>query len=66
MECGGGCACAGCHLLVDKANWESLPKADEMERDMLDFMEDAQPNSRLSCQLIVDESFAGMTFTVPQ
>jgi 2Fe-2S ferredoxin len=36
-ECGGGCACATCHVYVDQ-KWEGLTgKASDQEEDMLDF-----------------------------
>ena len=35
-ECGGACACATCHVYVDDAWIAKLPKAEQMEEDMLD------------------------------
>ena len=35
------------------------------ERDMLEFALDAQPTSRLSCQIKVDESLDGLVVSVP-
>ncbi len=66
MECGGGCACATCHVLVEHSFFDQLPAAEEMEVDMLEFSDDSQPNSRLSCQLIVDQSFEGLKVTIAE
>jgi 2Fe-2S ferredoxin len=52
-ECGGACACATCHVFVDKAFRALTGEADEMEEAMLEFNENTQPNSRLSCQIEV-------------
>lgn len=52
-NCGGGMACATCHLYVESGNF-SQPTSDE--EDMLDFAEHVKPNSRLSCQLVIKET----------
>jgi ferredoxin len=36
-DCGGACACSTCHVYVDPAWVDRLPKKDSMESDMLDF-----------------------------
>ena len=59
-ECGGACACATCHVYVD-AEW--LDKITPMrmdEEDMLDSAFHVEENSRLSCQIILDESLDGL------
>ncbi|PNG27621.1 2Fe-2S iron-sulfur cluster-binding protein [Methylocella silvestris] len=64
-ECGGGCACATCHIYVDDP-WGTLTgKASEQEEDMLDFAYAVQPNSRLSCQITVTEELDGLHVTTP-
>lgn len=60
MECGGGCACAGCHVIVKPEYSELFPAAEEMEADMLEFTDDTQATSRLSCQLIVELATDGL------
>ena len=52
-ECGGGCACATCHIYVDEAWMPKLGAASGSEEDMLDFAYSVKPNSRLSCQIRV-------------
>jgi ferredoxin, 2Fe-2S len=65
-ECGGGCACATCHVYVDEA-WVGLTgKPSDKEEDMLDFAYKVQPNSRLCCQIRVTEELDGLTVTTPE
>ena len=64
-ECGGACACATCHVYVDDAWIEKLPKAEQMEEDMLDFAYDVRPGSRLSCQIKVSPALDGLVVATP-
>ena len=59
-ECGGACCCATCHVYVDSGWIEKLPPMNSEEEDMLDSAPDVQENSRLSCQLILDEKLDGL------
>jgi 2Fe-2S ferredoxin len=64
-ECGGGCACATCHVYVDE-KWVTLTgKASDQEEDMLDFAYKVQPNSRLCCQIKVSAELDGLVVTTP-
>ncbi|MDB5572385.1 MAG: fdxB [Hyphomicrobiales bacterium] len=65
-ECGGACACATCHVYVDDAFMEKLPKAEPMEEDMLDFAYDVRPTSRLSCQIRVSAAIDGLVVHTPE
>jgi 2Fe-2S ferredoxin len=65
-DCGGACACGTCHVYVEEGWAERLPPMDELERDMLDFAFDVQPNSRLSCQIKVDEALDGLVVRAPK
>jgi 2Fe-2S ferredoxin len=65
-ECGGACACATCHVYVEESWFEKLPKAEQMEEDMLDFAFDVRPTSRLSCQIKVKAELDGLTVTTPE
>ena len=64
-DCGGACACATGHVYVDPAWAAALPAKAEMEETMLDFAQDAQANSRLSCQLRVTSDMDGLIVRVP-
>jgi 2Fe-2S ferredoxin len=64
-ECGGGCACATCHVYVDEAWTAKTGKASDQEEDMLDFAYKVQPNSRLCCQIKVAPELDGLIVTTP-
>lgn len=64
-DCGGACACATCHCYI-QAPWGAMvPKAEELEKDMLDCVSEPADNSRLSCQIQVTEEMAGMVVRLP-
>lgn len=65
-DCGGACACATCHVYVDEAWTDRTGTASAMEESMLDFAEEVQPNSRLSCQIKVSEALDGLIVRMPQ
>lgn len=48
-NCGGNCACATCHVIVEKG-YDSLNEMSEDEQDMLDVVESLSEYSRLACQ----------------
>ncbi|CCW13547.1 MULTISPECIES: 2Fe-2S iron-sulfur cluster-binding protein [Rhodococcus] len=55
-ECGGSCACATCHVhLPKKYSYCFTPPTDE-ETDLIAYLDAADDESRLSCQLVVDDS----------
>ena len=65
-DCGGACACATCHVYVDAA-WEGKTGSKSaMEESMLDFAENVEPNSRLSCQIKVSEDLEGLIVRMPE
>ena len=64
-ECGGACACATCHVYVDEAWFDRLPKRSPEEEDMLDFAFEAKPTSRLSCQIKVEPALDGLVVRTP-
>jgi ferredoxin, 2Fe-2S len=65
-DCGGACACATCHVYVDAA-WEGKTGSKSaMEESMLDFAENVEPNSRLSCQIKVSDELEGLIVRMPE
>ena len=64
-DCGGGMACATCHVYVKEDWFNKLPKAEDAEQDMIDMAFERKKNSRLSCQLIVSDELDGMEVTTP-
>ena len=65
-ECGGACACATCHVYVDPAWKDKTGAPSAMEESMLDFAENVEPNSRLSCQIKVTDELDGLIVTMPE
>ena len=59
-ECGGACACATCHVYVDDKWLTKLPHPIREEIDQMDTAFDVHHNSRLSCQIILNESMDGL------
>ena len=65
-DCGGACACATCHCYVDEAWQAKTGTKSAMEESMLDFAENVEPNSRLSCQIKVTEELDGLIVRLPE
>ena len=65
-ECGGGCSCATCHVIVDSAWYEKLDAPDETETEMLDAVPEPTPTSRLSCQITVSDELDGLVVQMPE
>jgi 2Fe-2S ferredoxin len=64
-DCGGGCACATCHVYVDQAWWEKVGEPDDIEFAMLDMVADVMKDtSRLGCQIKMNSDLDGITVTV--
>ncbi len=64
-DCGGGMACATCHVYVKEEWLDKLPTKEDGEEDMLDMAFEPKKNSRLSCQLIVSDELDGLTVNIP-
>ena len=65
-DCGGACACSTCHVYVEGDWYNKLGAPEDMEKDMLDFAFDVKENSRLSCQMKVDDSYEGLVVRMPE
>ena len=64
--CGGCCSCATCHVHVDPAFADKLPKMTVDEDDLLDSSDHRDATSRLSCQLPFTDELDGMKVTIAQ
>jgi len=64
-DCGGGCACATCHVYIDKKWLDKLPEISDSEQDMLDVAFEPNKSSRLSCQIITTEELDGLVVKMP-
>ena len=65
-DCGGGMACATCHVYVEDSWFNKIPKAEEAEQDMIDMAYKPEKNSRLSCQIVVSDEINGLIVTTPE
>ena len=64
-DCGGGMACATCHVYI-KDDWlNKISKKEDGEDDMLDMAFEPKTNSRLSCQIIVSDELDGLEVNIP-
>jgi 2Fe-2S ferredoxin len=67
-ECGGGLACATCHVYVDPAWTERAGgPSSQAERDMLgSAVCEVRPESRLSCQIEMHDGLDGQVKNQPE
>ena len=65
-DCGGGMACATCHVYVKEDWFDKINKKNEGEDDMLDQAYEPKKNSRLSCQIIVSDDLDGLIVDMPE
>ena len=65
-DCGGACACATCHVYVDPSWADKTGTREPMEESMLDFADDVQETSRLSCQIKVNDELDGLVVRMPE
>jgi 2Fe-2S ferredoxin len=65
-ECGGACSCATCHCYIDDEWLRKLPEPEAMEKEMLECVREPAPNSRLSCQVVLDDTLDGLVARLPK
>jgi len=64
-DCGGGMACATCHVYVKEEWFDKLSKKEDGEEDMLDMAFEPNKFSRLSCQLLISDELDGLIVSLP-
>ena len=64
-DCGGGMACATCHVYVKEEWFDKLTKKEDGEEDMLDMAFEPNKFSRLSCQILITDELDGLTVSLP-
>ena len=62
--CGGCCSCATCHVYVDPAFADKVNPMSEDENDLLDSTDHRTENSRLSCQIELNDGLDGLKVTI--
>ena len=65
-DCGGGMACATCHVYVEDSWFNKISKAEDAENDMIDMAYNPKKNSRLSCQIMVSDDLDGLSVYMPE
>ena len=65
-DCGGGMACATCHVYVKEEWYNRINEKSEGEDDMLDQAYDPNKFSRLSCQISVTDEIDGLVVDLPK
>ena len=65
-DCGGGMACATCHVYVKEEWFDKINKKTEGEEDMLDQAYEPNKYSRLSCQISVTDDIDGLIVNLPE
>jgi ferredoxin len=63
--CGGELACSTCHCIFPEDVYNSLPKKEEEEEDMLDLAWSLTETSRLGCQVKVTKEMEGIKVRIP-
>ena len=64
-DCGGGMACATCHVYVKDEWFDKINKKSEGEDDMIDQAYEPKKSSRLSCQIQVSPETDGLEVHLP-
>jgi 2Fe-2S ferredoxin len=62
--CGGCCSCGTCHVYVDSQWVAKLPLPADDEQMVLSASSHLAENSRLACQINLEESLDGIRITV--
>jgi 2Fe-2S ferredoxin len=64
-QCGGGANCSTCHCYVESPWFERLPACTLLENELLEFVWERKPNSRLACQVIMTDELDGIRVRMP-
>ncbi|NQY82830.1 MAG: 2Fe-2S iron-sulfur cluster binding domain-containing protein [Alphaproteobacteria bacterium] len=64
--CGGCLSCATCHVHVDPEQFDLFEPKSEDEEDMLDLATNVVNESRLSCQLKIEERHEELRVTIAE
>ena len=65
-ECGGACACATCHVVIEGGPVVALTPPEDQEAMILEGALDVTEQSRLSCQITASEALDGLVLRVPE
>jgi 2Fe-2S ferredoxin len=65
-DCGGQCACATCHCFIEPPWALQLAPRSTSEGEMLNFVVEPRPTSRLGCQVVVTDALDGIVVALPE
>ena len=65
-DCGGECACGTCHVYVDDAWLSKTGARTTSEEELLNFAAATRENSRLACQIRMDDALDGLRVCLPE
>tara|TARA_B110000008_G_scaffold158071_1_gene158942 strand:- start:494 stop:814 length:321 start_codon:yes stop_codon:yes gene_type:complete len=65
-DCGGSCACGTCHVYIENDWFDKLEEKTDMENSMLEFTDNVNENSRLSCQIEFKDDLDGLEVRLPE
>ena len=65
-DCGGSCACGTCHVYIENDWCDKLEEKTDMENSMLEFTDNVNENSRLSCQIEFKDELDGLEVRLPE
>jgi ferredoxin, 2Fe-2S len=66
-DCGGHAACATCHVFVEMDWLDRTGRADSVtELPLLELAEGVMDNSRLACQIKLNETLDGLVLHLPR
>ncbi len=63
--CGGAGVCGTCHVFIEPSYLKKLNEASLDELDLIEVLPNGKMNSRLACQIIINEDLDGMIVTIP-
>jgi 2Fe-2S ferredoxin len=65
-DCGGACSCGTCHVYVSPDWLARVAGRTPIENATIEFVDNVQPNSRLSCQIRVKSELDGLIVYMPE
>ena len=63
-NCGMVCACSTCHVYLEKGEVH-FPEITDKEEDFIDRARNPRLNSRLGCQLVLEQGEGSIEVTIP-
>lgn len=63
--CGGACSCSTCHVYIPGEWAEVVGPPGDLEEELLEMVPWRKVNSRLSCQIEMNEELDGLTVVLP-